>query len=308
MSAPITHHHSNAAYDACARPRLSVLVPFHTDDPAPLLEALAASTPGGVEFILFDDGVPCPQLNAAVIDTVNGLDLPVLMISSRVNRGRSGARNRLAQAARSDWLLFLDADMAVDSSFLTRWITHTRTTNAGALFGGFTPCAPTSKTRLHAALEEASNGHSIAQRNGIGPVAVCSSNLAVRADKFAETPFDEDFSGWGWEDVDWALTAATQFELAHVDNPARHGGLETVDQLLKKFGQSGPNFARLLQRHPAYADRPGARLATMVKALHLAAFARTAGSLTARLPILPIRLRVLGVKLFRAGVAAEALS
>lgn len=307
MSAPITTRHANSAYEGCAAPRLSVLIPFYRDNPVGLLNLLAASSPGGVEVVLFDDGMPSPALNTAVTEAIDRLDLPLVLISSRVNRGRSGARNRLAAAARAPWLLFLDADMAVDAEFLTRWITHTRTTSAGALFGGFTPAAPTTETRVHAALDAGSNGHALADRMALGAVAVCSSNLAVNADQFAATPFNEDFSGWGWEDVDWALSAAAQFELAHVDNPARHGGLESVDRLLKKFEQSGPNFARLLARHPDYADRPGARLALKVKAFHLATLARVFGGLAARLPLLPVRLRVLGVKLFRAGVAAEAI-
>ncbi len=307
MSAPITTQYANAAHHACTAPRLSVLIPFYRDDPTPLLELLAASSPGGVEVVLFDDGMPSPALNSAVTDAINRLDLPLLVISSRVNRGRSGARNRLAKNARAPWLLFLDADMAVGADFLTRWITHTQTTSAGALFGGFTPVTPTAETMVHAALEAGSNSHALDERTAVGAVAVCSSNLAVSAEQFAATPFDEDFSGWGWEDVDWALTAASRFELAHVDNPARHGGLESVDRLLKKFAQSGPNFARLLARHPDYAERPGARLAAKVKAFHVATLARVFGGVAARLPLLPIRLRVLGLKLFRAGVAAEAL-
>jgi hypothetical protein len=41
--------------------------------------------------------MPSPALNAAVTEAINRLDLPLLVISSRVNRGRSGARNRLAK-------------------------------------------------------------------------------------------------------------------------------------------------------------------------------------------------------------------
>ncbi len=129
----------------------------------------------------------------------------------------------------------------------------------------------------------------------------------MRADCFAAAPFDEAYCGWGWEDVDWALTAAQRFTLAHVDNPVRHGGLETVDRLLAKFAQSGPNFARLLARHPSYEDRPGARLARTVKRHHAGWLAKLAGGLAARIRYLPIRWRVLGLKLFRAGVAAKAL-
>lgn len=307
MSAPIIHRHANDAYAAVTAPRLSVLIPFHRDNPVGLLKSLNEECPAGVEVLLFDDGRPDHVLNEAVGEAIEALNIPVQLISSRVNQGRSGARNRLAKAARAPWLLFLDADMAIDSSFLTRWITHTQTSKAGGLFGGFEPSEATADTKVHAALAQASDVHTASERNAIGAVAVCSSNLAVRADLFAATPFDEGFSGWGWEDVDWALNASKAFELGHVDNPARHGGLEPVDRLLRKFGQSGPNFARLIERHPDYAERPGARLAAKVKAFHAAWLARVTGSAIAQLTVMPTHLRVLGLKLYRAGVAAEAL-
>ena len=307
MSAAITQTQSNAAWDSCTQPRLSVLIPFHRDAPVSLLETLAQTQPGGVEVILFDDGAPDLALNGEVAEAVKCTSTPALLITSRVNRGRSAARNRLAAAARAPWLLFLDADMEIGPDFLTRWISYTQTTQAGALFGGFEPTTPTQRTRVHAALAEQSDVHTASEREALGAVAVCSSNLAVRAETLAQVPFDEGFQGWGWEDVDWALTASTRFDVTHVDNPARHDGLETVDALLAKFARSGPNFARLLARHPDYAERPGAKLAARVKATRLTSIAKISGRLAARIGILPIKLRVLGLKLYRAGVAAEAL-
>lgn len=311
MTGPLTERFDNAAARAAAKaatpPRLSVLIPFHRDDPTALIAALSDAGRGRVEIIAFDDGAPDPALNAAMAQAVASAVTPASLITSRVNRGRSGARNRLAKAARGAWLLFLDADMVIEPEFLTTWITHIETSAADALFGGFTPDKPTPKTALHAALANASDSHSLDERARIGSTAFCSSNLAVRAAAFAEAPFDEGYAGWGWEDVDWALSAAQRFTLAHVENPVRHGGLETVEHLLAKFAQSGPNFARLLARHPGYADRPGAKLARRVKTLRGGALARVSGALAARLTILPIRLRVLGLKLFRAGVAARAL-
>jgi hypothetical protein len=305
MTLPMIQTLTNESWQA-ATGHVSVLIPFHGDDPTPLLTQLDRTSDGEVEVILFDDGCPDCDLNARVATSIEALKLPARLISSRVNHGRSGARNRLADAARGDWLLFLDADMDVDDDFLTRWLTHTRTTQAAALFGGFEPASPTPETRVHAALAQASDVHSVEDRRGLGAIAVCSSNLAVRRDVFATVPFDDGYRGWGWEDVDWALSASKVCKLDHVDNPARHGGLESVDRLLGKFAQSGPNFARLLDRHPDYGDRPGARLARKVKAFRSAGLARLAGAAAARLP-LPLGLRVLGLKLYRAGIAAEAL-
>lgn len=306
MTGPLTELSPNAAWSRTGPVRLSILVPFFMDDPHPLMEALAHQAPEGLELILCDDGRPDADLSKAVADAVDALDMPAALIVSRLNRGRSATRNRLAKAARGDWLLFLDADMVISPGFLQRWLLAMENTGAHALFGGFTPAPPDPTTRVHAALAKAGDVHDAAQRAQIGAVAVCSSNLAVRRAVLDAVPFDEHYQGWGWEDVDWALSADARFILSHLDNPAAHGGLESVPALLAKFARSGPNFARLIQRHPRYAARPGARLALLVKRMRLGMLARLVGRRFALAPA-PLRVRVLGLKLFRAGIAAREL-
>jgi glycosyltransferase involved in cell wall biosynthesis len=296
----------NPAWDKADDIRLSVLIPFYRDDPRPLLQALASQLATDVELIAFDDGRPDAALCDAVHESIRAIASPAALLVSRVNRGRSAARNRLAQAARGDWVLFLDADMQVSAGFIQRWLDAIDNTSADVLFGGYAPAKADTVTRVHAALAQASDGLDASGRAAIGATAVCSSNLAVRRSVMKSVPFDEGYAGWGWEDVDWALSAAQGFKLGHVDNRAIHSGLESVPDLLAKFACSGANFARLLQRHPNYAARPGARLARLLRRLHAAPAARLIGKLAARTR-LPVRLRVLGLKLFRAGVAAEEL-
>ncbi|MGJ3230446.1 MAG: glycosyltransferase [Oceanicaulis sp.] len=306
MTALIDIRSNAAARSGSATPRLSVLIPFYRDDPRTLIAALATDAPEGVEILAFDDGAPDTGLNAAVRDTVEQQAAPARLLTAKTNLGRSAARNRLAARAGGRWLLFLDADMKVEAGFLARWLDLIETTRADALFGGYAPVEPAPPHRLHAALAHASDVKTAAERSREGAYAVCSSNLAVARAAFAAVPFDEGYSGWGWEDVDWALSFGQTYTIAHVDNPARHGGLESVDRLLAKFDRSGPNFARLLSRHPGYAARKGARLALALKRWRIRGPAKTAGALAARAP-LPLRLRVLGLKLHRAAVSARAL-
>lgn len=306
MTGPVIEIKANEAARSKAEISVSVLIPFYNDDPTPLVNALAETAPVGVEAILFDDGCPDAALNAQVSAAIAKVSLPVRLMTSKLNQGRSGARNRLAGAALGDWVLFLDADMRIDAAFLTRWIALTQNTSADVLFGGYEPVTDPGAHTVHAALAAASDDPSAARRSQVGAAAVCSSNLMVRRSAFAQVPFDDGYQGWGWEDVDWALSAEKVLALSHVDNPARHGGLESVPRLLEKFGQSGPNFARLLKRHPQYAARPGAKLALAIKTSKTGPLARVLGSMFARAP-LPTRLRVLGLKLFRAGVAAKAI-
>ncbi|MFW6412787.1 MAG: glycosyltransferase family 2 protein [Oceanicaulis sp.] len=305
---PLIDTFANTAFEAAPGAlRLSVLIPFHNDDARGLIDALHAGAPAGVEIVLFDDGAPDPELNTAVRDAVADAPIPTRLLTAKTNLGRAAARNRLAARARGDWLLFLDADMTVAPNFLGRWLDFVGAAQGDALFGGYEPAArPPRAHRLHAALARASDVATAAERSNQGAFAVCSSNLAVRAHAFAKVGFDEGYAGWGWEDVDWALSFAQRFRIDHVDHPAGHGGLETPERLIAKFSRSGANFARLMARHPEYAARKGAWLALGLKQRGLAAPARLAGRLAARAP-LPMRLRVLGLKLYRAAVSAEAL-
>ncbi|KAA5804704.1 glycosyltransferase family 2 protein [Alkalicaulis satelles] len=298
---------NNAARQAGA-PVLSVLIPTYRDDPRDLIAALARDGSHEVEVVIYEDGAPDPALSEALRAAALYAPVPVRVLTAQDNLGRSAARNRLGGAARGAWLLFLDADMRAGEGFLPRWLDILASCQADAVFGGYEPCEPRNASQtVHAALARASDVRSAVERNEIGAVAVCSSNLAVRRDFFARIPFDEGYAGWGWEDVDWALRAAEAGRVVHADNPARHGGLEDVERLIAKFAAAGPNFARLLERHPDYARQPGARLARTLKRWRLAAPARLAGAMTARTPLLPPRLRVLGLKLFRAGAAAGDL-
>lgn len=310
MSATIEEFANEAAALAHDTPtRLSVLIPFYRDDPSQLLSALAHHAPSGVELITLDDGAPEPALTSKVERVINALKIPAHFYVARPNLGRSAARNAMASKAKGDWLLFLDADMAIRDGFLLHWLQAISASEYKALFGGYEPVSPTNPSEyLHAELARRSDVMSAQERAQEGPVTVCSSNLCVKADAFSQTPFPTQFNGWGWEDTCWALSFAQNDPIGHVDIPAGHAGLESVERLIAKFGQSGPNFARLLQLHPDYQHRKGAKLALRLKAWGLDGLARGIGVGLARFSILPIAWRVLGLKLFRAGISARHLS
>ncbi|MFN3834605.1 MAG: glycosyltransferase family 2 protein [Glycocaulis sp.] len=288
-------------------PALSILVPFHGDDPSALMAALAAQMDGSCELILFDDGSP----NSAVFDRLNraSKSLPqVCVLRSPTNLGRSGARNALSKAAKGEWLLYLDADMTLPEGFIARWLELISTGDFDAAYGGYTLPAEEAHTHpVHAGLARAGDVISPEERAARGASAFAGSNLAVRASLMAQVPFDEGYQGWGWEDVDWAVRASKTARLAHVDNPAGHGGLQSVDRLIAKFGEGGTNYARFLARHPDQATLPGARLARLIARMQLSAAMMAVTPAIARSSALPVRLRVLALKTYKAACAARAL-
>ena len=315
MSPPILEFRRNAARRdrTCdwSPPGLSIVIPFLRDDPRPLLDALveqAGDDPSAVELIVIDDGAPDRALTDAVWLEVDAAPCPASLIVSRRNLGRSGARNRLADEAIADWVLFLDADMRIEPDFVRRWREGLDAAPFDAAFGGFDIDADDAERhRVHAALARAGDIASAEARRRIGPSAVCASNLAVRRAFLARARFDEAYIGWGWEDVDWAIRAARTGDLTHIDNPARHGGLEDVEALIAKFAAGGRNHARLLDQAQEMRVQPAGRLAIWMKRLGLHQPGGAVGRRLARAQRAPARLRALGLKLHRAAACAEHL-
>lgn len=239
------------------QPRLSVLTPFYRYDPSALLARLAGA-PQGVEFILIDDGSASATLTADVIASAERLNAPVRLIIWGKNGGRAAARNRMIAEARGEHVLFLDADMIPDSTrFLSIWLGVLSTQRPLAAFGGLSVrhAARAKETALHHNLFSRSDCAPAHVRAAAPAQSTASANLAVRRDFLASHPFDAGFTGWGFEDTDWALTVSHRAHILQVDNPATHAGLDDADTLMRKSAEAGPNFARLARKHPKAVRR-----------------------------------------------------
>lgn len=303
----------NAAY-AAARPALSVLIPFFRDDPCQLLAALdeeAAALEGSVEVVVLDDGTGDAELAARVEAQAQGMRLPVRFARLHANEGRSRGRNRLAGHARGGSFLFLDSDMRPDDRrFLQAWADLVAREDPAVAFGGFSlksaPDAPTYA--VHRAMAARSECIPYTERARQPEKYVYTSNLLVRADAFAAEAFADDFKGWGWEDVEWAMRVARRYPVVHVDNPATHLGLDTVERLAAKYEQSVENFARVVRRHPHIVrGYPSYRVARILKALPALAAWRPLLKKLALTAGLPVKARAFSLRLYRAALYAEAV-
>lgn len=313
MSQPVETLTDNAAW-AHAKPVLSVLTPFFRDDPAPLLALLereAGALGGKVEIITLDDGGGDAALTARIAARVAGLALPARLVALSGNEGRARGRNRLASHARADHFLFLDSDMAPDApDFLARYLAMVERERPPVVFGGFSlkQVKAARKFALHIAFAMRGECAPAALRAQHPEKYVFTSNLLVRRDVFEAEAFDEGFTGWGWEDVEWGMRVARRYGVAHVDNAATHLGLDTADVLAGKYEQSAQNFARVVARHPEIVSTyPSYRLARVLK--RVPAIKRLRGLLkwTAIHPVAPLTTRVLALKAYRAALYAEVL-
>ncbi|GLS02804.1 glycosyl transferase [Brevundimonas denitrificans] len=297
-----------------AKPAVSVLIPFLRDDPAELLNLLdeeAASVDGAVEIVVLDDGTRDAALTARLAAQIKGMALPVRLITLPANEGRSVGRNRLASTARGGSLLFLDSDMRPDHRrFLRDWADLAAREDPAVAFGGFSLLqAPTdARFAVHRAMAAKSECVPWTERAKQPEKYVYTSNLLVRRDVFEAEAFDPGFTGWGWEDVEWAMRVSRRFRVVHLDNAATHMGLDTVAALAGKYEQSAPNFARMAQRHPAIvAAYPSYKAARLLKRLPALPRLRRLMRRGAETTWLPVGARAFSLRLYRAALYADAV-
>lgn len=293
--------------------KISICVPTWRDSADALLCSLPRM-PGAEEctLLIFDDGSHDPALLRQLTRQVMRFPGPARLISAPKNCGRSHARNRLFDLAETEWVLFLDADMQPDDAdFLNRYLDAVDVqASAAVIAGGFSlrHARPTSETRLHAAQSAASECVPALRRAEAPGRYVFTSNILVHRKVLETVAFDPGFQGWGWEDVDWGLRVSADFPILHIDNPATHLGLDEDAKILDKYAGSVDNFLRLTDRHPDEMSQT-----SLYKAAHwlspipgLLGLAKLCGVI-AKTKALPLRLRLLSLKVFRAAIYGARL-
>jgi glycosyltransferase involved in cell wall biosynthesis len=312
MSQPTETLTDNARW-ANARPVVSVLIPFYRDNALPLLAILereAAGLDGQVEIVTLDDGGGDAALTQRIAERILNLPCPARLVALDLNQGRARGRNRLASHARARHLLFLDSDMAPDApDFLANYLALIEQDHP-VVFGGFSvkQIEAGPKFALHKALALRGECLPAAARALHPEKYVFTSNLLVRRDVFEAEAFDESFTGWGWEDVEWGMRVARRYGVLHVDNAATHLGLDTAAALAGKYEQSAANFARVVARHPEVVSTyPSYRLARALKKIPAVKSWRGLLKWAAIHPVAPLTARVLALKAYRAALYAEVV-
>ncbi|HVY88030.1 MAG TPA: glycosyltransferase family A protein, partial [Hyphomonadaceae bacterium] len=259
-----------------------------------------------------DDGSQDHDLLARMQSDAGHVRAAVRIVSCWQNRGRSAARNAAIAHARADWVLLLDADMTPDSTeFFEAYLNASEYVRKPAVIvGGYSLRSASHDRRfaLHRWQASASECVPARHRNQAPGRYVFSSNVLVHRSVLEACPFDEGFSGWGWEDTDWGLSLQDRFPIIHIDNTATHLGLDADAALMGKYARSGYNFARRAHRHPAdAAAMPLYRMARLGRRLPFRRALKAFAGDVARSTSFPVALRGRALKAWRALVYAEAL-
>lgn len=301
--------------ESAQAPKISIVSPFLNDDPSGfILSLINDPLAAEVELILVDDGsqnFELIQKLKQIIDTWPGT---ASLISFGKNQGRAKARNRGIAAANGEYILFIDADMVpTNENYLQHYFDILGRRAAAIIFGGFTTKGAdiNHDTILHHSLSERGDCRPLNERKIRGAYAVASNNLLVRRELMLCCGFDNDFSGWGWEDTEWALRAvALGYGLVHTENLATHLGLDTSATMLGKYRAAAANLKILVSKHPDAERFASVRIARLIGKVPVHRLFRPIAEFVVmdKVKIFPVLLRHLAIKYWRASWAADALA
>jgi hypothetical protein len=259
----------NAAWPRGDAIDLSILIPFHEVVPLNLICNLlaAAKKLQGIEIVLGDDGSSDVEGSRAYCDVAEGTGIPCALLTLDHKVGRSAMRNVLFTQARGAFLLHLDAHFELESlSYLSDWLVIARANMTDVAYGGYITREVVPQHDEFVA--RWNRCPSLKKRRSDPPWHGFTGNLLVRRSVMERIAFDEDFVGWGWEDVDWSLRASAIASFAQVDIPLVKHPRSDVLAIVEKLEQSIQNFKRLAVRHPrirtSYSVYWGSRLAAIL--------------------------------------------
>jgi len=239
---------------------ISILIPVYNWDIASLLNKVFQEIEYGslcsrVEVIVIDDCSTDENIypyNALFIS--ENLKSNIIYERLERNAGRSAIRNLLASRASGDFLLFLDCDVVPDEAdFIGKYLLLAEDNSFDVVCGGISYRARImngAEYDFHACLGNRKEVKPAAERERTPWRHILTSNIMVRKSVFQEIPFDERFTGYGYEDIEWGLRLAEKFRILHIDNTASHLGLVTKTKAYEKMQNSVANYLLLREICP----------------------------------------------------------
>jgi glycosyltransferase involved in cell wall biosynthesis len=229
---------------------LSILIPIYNYNVTHLVTELhrQAEEAGIVyEICLLDDGSSDPScaLNRQLAKKTNirYQELPQ-------NVGRAAIRNRLAQMAKYEYLLFMDCDSSVVMpQYLQIYLRELQPDLL--LYGGRTylhkpPNDPDLWLHWHYGRQREQQDFQERQRNPYH--AFMTNNFLIPRAVFAPIQFEETLLTYGHEDTLFGMELAKRkLRILHLNNPLLHLGLETRVVFLEKTKLAVWNLVKLQQ-------------------------------------------------------------
>ena len=212
---------------------ISILIPTYNYNVFPLVEKLYNEISKAViscDILVCDDAssIPFPE-NESIGKFEN-----VSYIVSENNLGRTGVRQLLAEKARYDNLLFLDADvMPKSDNFISPYLKEIAN---DVVFGGITyqEQPPPKDMMLRWKYGRERETVSVAERIKQPYLSINSGCFMIKRKLFLRVSEKLQFKKYGLDNYFKELLRKENATVHHFENPADHLGLESNEKFLQK--------------------------------------------------------------------------
>lgn len=224
--------------------KLSILIPVYNFDCRRLVADLLRQLPPDSEMVVADD-CSTDGATSATMEEMAGWENCRVWRAPQ-NMGRSRIRNRLAELARGEWLLYMDCDAEVSSpTFLTDYMLQTEGHDVVCGGTGNMERCPSPKVILRYKYEKAAESRLTLDRRREMPYAQFTTfNFMIRREVLMSIRFDESIQGYGHEDTLLGLELERRgIGIHHIENKATHLGLEDAATYLRKMEEAAATLA-----------------------------------------------------------------
>jgi glycosyltransferase involved in cell wall biosynthesis len=229
--------------------KISLLIPVFNYDIVALVHSMKGAigkVPEFSEIIIGDDGS-----SVEFKEKYRSLEgAGVRLISSEKNIGRAAIRNRLAQEATGDYLMFIDADTMLTGTaegYIRAWLPFLKVSRVicgGVLYHESPPGDPDKLLRWK--YGKSREQRKAVERNKHPHASFSTFNVLFDKTIFSKIRFNEELKQYGHEDtlLGYQLKKAG-IDVLHIDNGLMHEGLESNKEFLTKTKLGIENLSKL---------------------------------------------------------------
>jgi len=235
---------------------ISVLIPTYNYGIFPLVSTLFGQLEKAsidFEIICLDDGSAKFHIENQQINTLRSCSYTIL----ERNIGRSAIRNLLAEKARFENLLFLDADVIpISENFISKYLPYLNS-DEKVVYGGicYQEEKPEKSQILRWVYGNSREALSVEKRNENVYLSFLTLNFLISKSVFEKVRFNEEIPNLRHEDTlfSYELKKAN-VKMIHVENPAIHNGLESSKVFLRKSEEALQGLNYLIDNKLVSAD------------------------------------------------------
>lgn len=232
---------------------ISILIPVYNFDLTSMVSCLSNAIEDSEiynEIIIGDDG--CEKSYRSTFQKLARLKKVRLLVSEK-NIGRAAIRNRLAEIASCDYLLYIDADALIPahaSQYLDKWVNYMNTSPVvcgGTAYRDVPPDDPDRYLRWQYGYYKEQK---YAKKRNRKPYASFSGfNFLIEKEVLKRVRFNEELRNYGHEDtlLGYQLMKAG-IPLLHIDNQLIHDGLDNNREFIIKTREGVQNLSILYDK------------------------------------------------------------